>query len=161
MQKRAPAVAILVSLTAALASFLSFLPGLVGAILLLIVGWVVASALARLQVHYPFGISRQPSNAMVGEGSTFSCSIAVTGAPAPAFQWYFNGQPLAGRTASILTISNVQPADAGDYWATAANACATETSQVARLEVVPPGSTFTRITEGPTPTSAAIPPGAP
>lgn len=43
-----PAQAVLVAVTAALSNFLGFLPGLVGAILVLIIGWILAGALATL-----------------------------------------------------------------------------------------------------------------
>ena len=40
--------AVVVSITAALVNLLSFIPALVGAIVILVIGWIIASALARL-----------------------------------------------------------------------------------------------------------------
>jgi hypothetical protein len=40
--------AVLVSITAALATFLAFIPALIGAILILVVGWILAGFIARL-----------------------------------------------------------------------------------------------------------------
>jgi hypothetical protein len=105
----------------------------------------VTSALARLYVNWPVGITRQPTNATVEAGLTFTASVTVSNTLHVKYQWYFNGQALEGRTGNTLMITNVQPSDAGEYWVVAANACGAANSQVATLTVVSPGSTFTQI----------------
>jgi hypothetical protein len=104
----------------------------------------VTSALVRVAVNFPFGITGQPAGATLEVGSTFTCSVVVSNSTSVTYQWYFNDQPLAGKTIFGLTITNIQPSDAGDYWVVVANPwCGSQTSQTARLDVVhfPPGFT--------------------
>jgi fibronectin type 3 domain-containing protein len=53
-------------------------------------------------------ISTHPVSQFVKSGSSVTFSVAAFGAPAPAFQWRKNGVPIAGATAPMLTINNVQ-----------------------------------------------------
>ncbi len=108
----------------------------------------VTSALTRLYVRQPVGFTQQPTNATREAGSTFYNFVAASNA-LEGYQWHFNGQPLPGRTNATLILTNVQPGDAGDYWAAAANdACGSTSSRVATLRVFTQGSRFTQITNG-------------
>jgi enediyne biosynthesis protein E4 len=104
----------------------------------------VTSAVVRVAVNFPFGITGQPAGATLEVGSTFTCSVVVSNSTSVTYQWYCNDQPLPGKTIFGLTITNIQPSDAGDYWVVVANPwCGSQTSQTARLDVVhfPPGFT--------------------
>ncbi len=75
----------------------------------------------------------QSQTVTVGAGATFS--VAVTGRPAPACQWQFNGAAIAGATGRTLSLTNVQPANAGSYTVTATNTSGSVTSNAATLTV--------------------------
>jgi polygalacturonase len=74
-----------------------------------------------------------PTNQSVVVGATVTISTVVTGNPAPSLQWELNGNDLSdgpttnggssitGSLTSTLTISNVQPGDAGQYCLMATN----------------------------------------
>lgn len=66
-------------------------------------------------------------------------SVNATGTAPLAFQWRKDSQPLSDATNSTLTLTNVQPADAGIYSVVVSNAAGTNTSSGATLTVnVPP-----------------------
>ncbi len=103
----------------------------------------VTSAVAILTVLVPPTIATQPQSAtnVAGTSAVFTASAAGT---APLnYQWQFNGANLAGATTASLTLSNVQPADAGAYALVATNLAGSVTSAVATLTVLlPPGITL-------------------
>ncbi|MBS0198156.1 MAG: immunoglobulin domain-containing protein [Planctomycetes bacterium] len=59
------------------------------------------------------------------------------------YQWQFNGAPIPGATSPQLTLSNVQPGQAGPYSCTISTACYSATSPSASLSVSTPVSIFT------------------
>jgi hypothetical protein len=99
----------------------------------------------------------QPTNQTVGVGATATFSVTVTNGTLPlSYQWEFNGSPLtngvqngahiSGATNATLTITNVQPADAGIYLVIVSNVVRSVTSSNAVLTVV----TAPQITNQPT-----------
>ena len=106
-------------------------------------GASVPSSNAILTVTVPLAITAAPTNQSVLQGTNVNFSVGVSGT-APGYQWVFNGTALtntariAGSTGSSLVISNVQPADAGNYWAVASNAAGSVTSPNAVLTVMVP-----------------------
>jgi len=58
--------------------------------------------------------SLTPSH-LVGIGVTEILTVTATGADVLKYQWYFNASPIERATNNSLTISNVQPKDAGIY----------------------------------------------
>ncbi|MFN0136861.1 MAG: hypothetical protein ACKVS9_12180 [Phycisphaerae bacterium] len=54
------------------------------------------------------------------------------------YQWYFEAAPIAGATSATLAISDVTPADAGDYYVVVDSFCGTGTSDIATVIVHPP-----------------------
>ncbi|MBL9208888.1 MAG: immunoglobulin domain-containing protein [Opitutaceae bacterium] len=79
--------------------------------------------------------SLHPGSATLTTGGTLNLTVAVSGTPTPSLQWLRNGTALAGKTGPTLTISNVQPADAGSYTCVATNAVAAVTSNAANVTV--------------------------
>jgi hypothetical protein len=79
--------------------------------------------------------SAQPSSQTVASGRTAAFSFPATGGPAPAFQWYLNGNAIAGATYSTLVVNGATAANAGSYTCTATNASGTLTSSAATLSV--------------------------
>jgi len=71
----------------------------------------------------------------VGDSVTFS--VAASG-DSPQFQWYKNGAPLTGKTASVLILPNLTADDAGNYYAVVTNDCGYTPSPVSRLRVDEP-----------------------
>jgi lysophospholipase L1-like esterase len=120
----------------------------------------MTSAVAVLTVLVPPAITAQPQNLTNVAGTTASFSAAVTGSTPLTCHWRLNGADLAssdrvsGVTNGTLTISNVQPVDAGSYTLVATNGAGAATSAVATLTVnVPPAITTP-------PTSQAVVAGA-
>ena len=70
----------------------------------------------------------QPSHVVLSEGATGKIALRVVGAPLPALQWLFNGQPVPGATQATLTIPSVTRADEGLYTVIASNALGQATS---------------------------------
>ena len=86
------------------------------------------------------GFTTHPTNQSVVAGTTATFTASANGTPAPSYQWYFNGTNLlSGKTASTLSLTNVQLSQAGNYFTTASNSAGVVTSAVAQLTVrVPP-----------------------
>ena len=80
------------------------------------------------------------TNLVAGDAWTFTAG--VIGDPPLNYQWYKNGQPMAGRTDAVLDFPSLEPADAGDYYLVVSNPSGSATSTVGRLEfaVFPPTS---------------------
>jgi hypothetical protein len=104
---------------------------------------MATSAVAVLTVLVPPGITLQPTNQTTLAGTTVSFSTTASGTTPMSYQWQSNGTNLDGAVSQTLSLTNVQPAQAGDYRAVASNAGGSATSMVAVLTVlVPPGITL-------------------
>jgi len=104
----------------------------------------VTSAPVVLSIATPPQITVQPpANLTNAVGSTAQFSVTATGTAPLAYQWRFNGAPLLSATNSTLSLTNVQPAQAGDYTVVVTNVAGAVTSSIAALTVllVPPGIT--------------------
>jgi hypothetical protein len=66
-----------------------------------------------------------------------SFSVLASGTPALKYQWRFNGEPLAGATASTFVRSNLRATDAGSYSVTVSNIFGSVISSNALLTVSP------------------------
>jgi pectate lyase len=99
----------------------------------------VTSAVAQLTVTLPVApsISTQPQdqiNVLPGASATFT--VVAGGSDPLSYQWYYNtNTPVADATDSILTITNVQPSDAGSYSVVISNVAGSVTSSNAVLTV--------------------------
>src|ERR1017187_2430295 len=81
------------------------------------------------------GIITQPQSQTTNAGSTVAFTVAVAGVPPFNYQWQFNSQKIAGKTATSLSLTNVQFANAGGYSVIVTNAYGSVTSTVAQLTV--------------------------
>ncbi|MSU59926.1 MAG: PKD domain-containing protein, partial [Pedosphaera sp.] len=98
-------------------------------------------------------IVTQPQSLAVNQGSNATFTVSATGTPPLGYQWRFNGANLAAATATALTITSAQSADAGSYTAVVTNSGGAATSAVATLTVnLPPVADFTAA-----PTNGAAP----
>jgi len=62
----------------------------------------------------------------------------VESTPDLTYQWQLNGQAIAGATNATLTLSNVQPAQAGPYSVVTRNFVSAITNSIATMTVVVP-----------------------
>ena len=80
----------------------------------------------------------QPVSTSVLAGTNVTFSVSASGPGPLRYQWRFNTNDLAGATSSILTLSNVQPANAGFYSVRVTNNYGAAFSTNALLTVIAP-----------------------
>lgn len=82
-------------------------------------------------------IVTHPANAAWYEGTTPSFSVAVDSATAVSYQWYYNAtQAIAWATGPVLTLTNVQTSQEGEYHVRVTNAGGSRDSRAATLTVI-------------------------
>lgn len=72
-------------------------------------------------------------------GTSASLVVAAntnTGLAPYSYQWYKNGQPLAGKTSGTLTIASPTTADAGEYWCVATSSNTNDPKTVESIHCV-------------------------
>jgi hypothetical protein len=77
----------------------------------------------------------QPAGQTITATSEATFTVSAAGTPPLRYQWRFNGTNLAGATGTALTLSNVQPAQAGNYLVVVTNAFGSVASSNAVLTV--------------------------
>lgn len=81
-------------------------------------------------------ISAHPTGQTLAEGSSLVLSVTASAGTAPIrYQWRRNGEPLAGKTAATLVLSNLQLTQAGSYDVVVSSSLGTETSHPAAIVV--------------------------
>jgi hypothetical protein len=80
-------------------------------------------------------VTTQPQSISATNGGNVQLSVTASGAPAPTYQWFFNGNPFSGATSSTLSFSNARSTDAGDYTVVVTNPLGSVTSSKATLTV--------------------------
>ena len=83
-------------------------------------------------------ITAQPQGQTVLQGSNAAFSVTASGTAPFSYQWRFNGTNLASASASVYTVTNAQPANAGSYTVVLANSAGSITSAVAQVVVTNP-----------------------
>ncbi|HXU75981.1 MAG TPA: LamG-like jellyroll fold domain-containing protein, partial [Methylomirabilota bacterium] len=96
-----------------------------------------ADGSGKCRVPRPPAIVTQPRSQTNYIGDTVTFAVGATGDPPLSYQWRFEGNNLAGRTASSLVLGNVQTNSAGNYSVIVTNAVGSVTSSNALLAVVP------------------------
>ncbi|WP_150107424.1 immunoglobulin domain-containing protein [Pedosphaera parvula] len=108
----------------------------------------VTSSIVSLAVNIPAAITTQPISQSVTMGGNATFSVTATGSPAPTYQWWFAGAPIATATDSTNVLANVQPNQAGDYWVVVSNSSGSVTSSIVSLSVnIPPSITTQPISQ--------------
>lgn len=85
------------------------------------VGSATSNGAAALTITQAPQITQQPQSQAVLAGTAVTFTVAATGSPTLAYQWYFTPassttpQLITGATAASYTINNAQTANAGDY----------------------------------------------
>ncbi len=83
-------------------------------------------------------VTFQPAAPTIARGESASFSLGATGSGPLTYQWYRDGQPIAGATRPVLTLDRASESDAGDYSVEIANALGRARSNAATLTVNPP-----------------------
>ncbi len=104
--------------------------------------YVVDDAFGAIRKVTPAGIV----TTYAGVADVFSSGDGTIDNPAgDTFQWYFNGNPVPGQTASTLTFTNFQPGQAGDYTVKVTDSDGSATSAVAVVSLIPPPAITTEV----------------
>lgn len=99
----------------------------------------VTSTAATLVINVPLSILLQPQGQTVIAGTNVSFAVSAAGTPPLSYQWQKSEMPIPGATNATLTLTNIQPADAGNYAVLVSNPSGSVTSAVATLTVnLPP-----------------------
>ncbi len=96
----------------------------------------VTSSAATLTILVPPSITTQPQALAEGVGANVNFSVTATGTQPLSYQWYQNGGPLSGATASVLNIPSIQSGNQGNYTVVVTNIAGTVTSASAALNVL-------------------------
>jgi hypothetical protein len=96
-------------------------------------GWV-----DEISVVYAPSIAVQPSSQTLVAGSPLSLGATISGTSPFAFQWQRDGQDITTATNQVLSVPNIQAAEAGAYTLRVSNSAATVTSVVATITVLIP-----------------------
>jgi alpha-tubulin suppressor-like RCC1 family protein len=103
----------------------------------------ITSAVALVQVQLPPDITQSPNSQTNLVGTSVSFSATASGTAPLSYQWFLNGAPLSdtarisGANSNSISIANLQPSDAGNYWVQVSNNAGGATSAVATLTVNP------------------------
>ena len=87
-------------------------------------------------------IVEQPKSLTVLASSNICFTVRAAGTEPMQYQWFFDGNPIAGQTSPELALTNVQAKHAGNYYAVVSNALGETTSAVATLTVLPAAPRF-------------------
>ncbi|KAF0187811.1 MAG: immunoglobulin I-set domain-containing protein, partial [Gammaproteobacteria bacterium] len=104
-------------------------------------GGSTLSAEARLGVNaasVPPTITQQPQAQSIAQGANATFTVTATGTPPFRFQWRFRSLDLIGATNALLVLTNIQPAQAGNYTVEVSNAGGRVTSAAALLSLIQP-----------------------
>ncbi len=83
-------------------------------------------------------ITQQPVSVSRYPGGTAVFTVVATGGNSLGYQWGHNGNPILDATNTTLTVSNVQPAQAGNYRVVVTNPAGSTPSDVAVLTILAP-----------------------
>ena len=95
----------------------------------------IPSISAEVLVDAPLLITGESQSQQVLFGGEATFSVAATGQGAITYQWLLNGKPLLGATNSVLTVSNAQNTNAGNYQVVVSGAFGSIASAVQTLTV--------------------------
>jgi hypothetical protein len=82
-------------------------------------------------------ITGEPASRTNNAGTTATFTVVASGT-SPSYQWMKNGNNILGATNALLSLANVQDADAASYTVYVSNAAGNQTSTPATLTVIDP-----------------------
>ena len=83
----------------------------------------------------PPNVTTQPQAQTVAVGQNTTFTVVASGGLPISYQWWKGGAMLSGQTNTTLSLTNVQPADAGNYYVQVGNPSGTVNSQTAVLTI--------------------------
>jgi hypothetical protein len=89
-------------------------------------------------VDAPPVITVQPSNQVFSAEGNVNFTVSATGVPAPGYQWFLNATNRVGVNSNVLTLSSLQPSQAGLYTVLVTNIAGSTNSAQARLTLLQP-----------------------
>ena len=98
------------------------------------------SNIATLTVGQPPSVTTQPQSVSSAAGSTVMFTVVAAGTAPLTYQWELYGVNVAGANSATLTLSNIQPSNAGAYTIYITNALGATRSNVATLTVTGAGA---------------------
>lgn len=126
----------------------------------------VTSNEADVTMKAATAISTQPPATLsVGVGETLTLTLTATGAGTVQYQWYKDGNALAGEVAPTFAKTAYAAGDAGQYWCEVTAECGTVTSDTTTVttrpassvnESVVGGAIVSRIAPNPTSTATSL-----
>ncbi|MCA9242360.1 MAG: immunoglobulin domain-containing protein [Phycisphaerales bacterium] len=93
------------------------------------------SSTATVTIFAPAVIVEQPESRFVCQERSHTLRVVASGSEPISYQWHKNGSPIGGANGDTLILTNLTPADAGDYSVDVSNACGMESSATATLDV--------------------------
>lgn len=90
---------------------------------------------ASVAISIPPTITTQPTSVTAADGSSTSFSVTATGAGTLTYQWFLNGNAIAGATASSYSLPTVRSTDVGTYTVAVTSSSGTILSAGATLTV--------------------------
>ncbi len=102
----------------------------------------VTGVVATLTVRTPPRITKQPTNQTASLFADATFRVTASGDALLSYQWRFNDADLIGKTSTVLTVTNVQRTNAGNYTVVVTNFSGWVTSQVATLTITPFNSMY-------------------
>ena len=101
-------------------------------------GGAITSNVATITIVFPPTIATQPVGQTNPAGSTILLSVVANGTEPFRYQWQFNGNNLAGKTNSSLTITNAKLSNSGSYRVLVKNAAGSAASAAAKVLILTP-----------------------
>jgi hypothetical protein len=102
-----------------------------------------------VRIHLPPVILVQPSSQVTQAGADVIILVDTLGTPPITFQWFNGSTPIDGGTNSVLKISDVSDANAGNYTVVVNSSGGKVTSQIATISVIDPPPNFKGSDGGP------------
>jgi hypothetical protein len=100
-------------------------------------GAITSSMVSVSVVAAPPVILEQPASVVLAPGGDATFTVLAGGSWPMSYQWTRNSSPIAGATQSALTLSPVQPAEAGTYSVTLTNRHGSTNSTLVTLSLAP------------------------
>jgi uncharacterized delta-60 repeat protein len=98
---------------------------------------IASSPLAYITVDPRPKIILEPTTWKQTEGSSVTFDALIFGRPPIDLRWFHEMEPIPGATSASLTLSNLTPAAAGNYFLVASNSAATAGGRIT-LTILPP-----------------------
>ena len=92
---------------------------------------------AVLSVLHPPAVAQQPAGRTAPSGTTVTLSVGASGSNPMSYQWRRNGVNIPGATSPVLTLSNIQTNQVGNYRVLVSNPVGSVLSNPATVTVVP------------------------